>query len=85
MSSTRAIRASAGCSATRAPSKHMSFPSGPFILEEERAMYGAEPYANGMEETRVVIETFIRYAYEQQYIDRILKLEEIYPPNTYKL
>lgn len=65
--------------------KHMSFPSGPFILEEEKALYGAEPYANGMEETRVVIETFIRYAYEQQYIDRILKLEEIYPPNTYKL
>jgi len=65
--------------------KHLSFPSGPFILEEERAMYGAEPYANGMEETRVVIETFIRYAYEQRYIDRILKLEEIYPPNTYKL
>ena len=65
--------------------KHMSFPSGPFILEEEKALYGAEPYANGMEETRTVIETFIRYAYEQDYIDRILKLEEIYPSNTYKL
>jgi len=65
--------------------KHISFPSAVFILDEERQLYGKEPWANGMEETRHVIETFIRYAHEQQYIDRILKVEELYPANTHKL
>jgi 4,5-dihydroxyphthalate decarboxylase len=52
-----------------------------FAMEEERAIYGPNAWSQGLNETnRKVIETFVRYAYDQQYIDRILPLEELFAP-----
>jgi hypothetical protein len=65
--------------------KHLSFPSAVFIQEEERRLYGAEPWANGVAATRHVVEAFVRYAHEQGYIDRILPVEDLFAPNTLNL
>jgi 4,5-dihydroxyphthalate decarboxylase len=69
----------------RANPKHLSFPGGPFFLERQRAVYGPRPYAQGLEPNRKVLETFVRYAHEQAYINRRPALEELFPKNTLTL
>jgi 4,5-dihydroxyphthalate decarboxylase len=69
-----------------ANAKHISFPSGVFILEDEKRDYGPDnTYVHGLEPNRKVVEAFVRYAYEQNYIARLPKIEELFAPNTWKL
>jgi 4,5-dihydroxyphthalate decarboxylase len=52
-----------------------------FLLEEERAVYGPNAWSHGLNPTnRKVIETFVRYAHDQGYIDRVMSLEELFAP-----
>ena len=63
----------------RANPKHLSLPDGVFFLEQQRAVHGSTPYVHGIEPNRKVLETFVRYAHEQGYIDRLPTLEELFP------
>jgi len=65
--------------------KHLMLPRAVFILEEERATFGTDPWAHGLEPNRHVLETFIRYAHEQGYIPRRPALEELFAANTLSL
>ena len=61
--------------------KRLALSEAVFFLEEERAIYGPHAWSQGLNDTnRKVIETFVRYAHEQEYIDRILPLEELFVP-----
>jgi 4,5-dihydroxyphthalate decarboxylase len=59
--------------------KHTSLPDMVHFLEEQRAAYGPKPYVQGIEANRKVLDTFVRYAYEQGYIPRVPTLEELFP------
>ena len=59
--------------------KHLSCPDGVFFFEQQRAAYGTKPYVQGIEPNRKVLETFVRYCYEQGYIPRIPTLDELFP------
>ena len=61
--------------------KRLSMSEAVFFIEEERAVYGPNAWSQGLNPTnRKVIETFVRYAKDQGYIDRILSLEELFAP-----
>ena len=45
-------------------------------------MYGAYPWSHGINGNRHNIETFVRYAKDQEYIPRILTIEEMFAANT---
>lgn len=62
--------------------KHLSLPGAAFILEEERRDYGPEPWSHGVAGNRENVETFVRYAREQGYIDRIIPIEEFFAAGT---
>ncbi len=63
-------------------SKRLGLSEAVFFLEEERALYGANAWSQGLDaKNRKVIETFVRYAHDQGYIDRVAKLEELFTPN----
>jgi 4,5-dihydroxyphthalate decarboxylase len=68
-----------------ASSKHLSFPEAVFFLEEQRAIYGTQPWSHGLGGNGHIIETFVRYAHEQGYIARVPKLEELFAANTLSL
>jgi 4,5-dihydroxyphthalate decarboxylase len=65
-----------------ADSKHMSLPDAVFILEQQRAAYGDNAWAQGLGPNRKVIETFLRYAHEQGYIPRPMGVDELFAENT---
>ncbi len=65
-----------------ADSKHLTLPDAVFIIEQQRAAYGADPWAQGLVKNRHVIETFVRYAHEQGYTNRRLSVDELFAPNT---
>lgn len=62
--------------------KLMSLLDSVFILEQQRAAYGADPYVQGLKANRKIVETFVRYAHDQGYISRRLPVEELFAPNT---
>jgi len=65
--------------------KHLTLSRAIFTLEEERETFGPDPWANGLDSNRHVLETFVRYTYEQGYIDRVPALEELFAHNTLSL
>ena len=65
--------------------KHLTLPQAIFILEEERAVFGPNPWVHGLNPNRHGLETFVRYAHEQGYISRRPALEELFAPNTLAL
>ncbi len=65
-----------------ANAKHVTFPDTVFFLEEQRRVWGPNPWPHGMAANRHTAETFVRYAHEQGYIDRILSIEELFAENT---
>jgi len=69
----------------RADPKHLAFCEMVYTQEEERAIYGADPWAHGVEANRSALETFIRYANEQGYIPRRPSVDEIFAANTLSL
>ncbi len=62
--------------------RRLSVVQAPFILEDERATFGPDPWAQGIEPNRHVLETFVRYAHEQGFIDDQPKLEDLFAANT---
>ena len=53
-----------------------------FLMEQQRAAYGDNPYVHGFGPNRAVIETFLRYAHEQGYVARPMRAEELFVPET---
>ena len=51
-------------------------------LEEERALFGRDPWANGVKTNRANLEAFIGYSLEQGLISRRLSIEELFYPST---
>ncbi len=57
-----------------------------FIEEQQKAAYGANPYAQGLGgPNRKIVETFVRYAHDQGYISRRIPVEELFVPGTLDL
>jgi 4,5-dihydroxyphthalate decarboxylase len=50
--------------------------------DEERALLGADPWSYSVAANRVVLETLLDYAAEQQITDRRLAVEELFAPTT---
>ena len=67
---------------THGDPKHSAWCETVYTLEEERMIYGADPWAHGIKSNRAALETFIRYAHEQGYIPYRPDLETIFAPNT---
>lgn len=65
--------------------KHITSCEAVFTMEDERAIYGADPWAQGIAANRAALETFIRYASEQGYIPRQPVPEEVFAANTLAL
>ena len=62
--------------------KLMSLLDSVFVLEQQRAAYGATPYVQGLAANRKIVETFVRYAHDQGYISRRTPVEELFAPST---
>jgi 4,5-dihydroxyphthalate decarboxylase len=62
--------------------KMTSYVDSMFILEQQKAAYGDEPFRHGFMRNRKVMEDFIRYAHEQNYISRRMKPEELFVSET---
>jgi 4,5-dihydroxyphthalate decarboxylase len=58
--------------------KRLSLPGAAFIVEEEKRDYGAESWSHGVAGNEHNLETFVRYARDQGYIDRIIPLEKFF-------
>ena len=52
--------------------------------EEERALFGPDPWPYSIESSRVALETLLVYAFEQGLTDRKLSIEEIFAPGAPK-
>lgn len=63
-------------------SKCISMVDSVFIVEQQRAAYGAHPYVHGIGPNRKVMETFVRYAHDQGYISREIPIEELFVLDT---
>ena len=74
--------------------RHMEFQYGgglfcslPWLwshLEETRAQMGNDPFAYGLEENKAVLEIFLRYSYHQGMTTKLLSVNELFAPETYR-
>ena len=62
--------------------KHLSLPSAAFFLERDARDYGPEPWSHGVAANRHTVETFVRYAREQGYIEKIIPIEDFFAAST---
>ena len=62
--------------------KHLSLPSAAFFLEQDARDFGPEPWSQGVAANRHTVETFVRYAREQGYIEKIIPIEEFFAEST---
>lgn len=66
--------------------KMVSYVDSMFLLEQQQAAYGPNPYEHGLGPTnRKIMETFVRYAHEQGYISRQVPVDELFVPATFNL
>jgi 4,5-dihydroxyphthalate decarboxylase len=65
--------------------KYFSFLEAAFMMERQRRVFGKELYQHGLAANRHIIETFVRYANEQGYIDRRPAVDELFAENTLTL
>ena len=65
--------------------KMISYVDSMFLLEQQRAAYGDNPYRHGFAPNRPVLETFLRYAHEQGYISREAAVEDLFVRETLDL
>ncbi len=54
-------------------------------VEEQRLLLGNDPWPYGLENNRHVVETLATYLYEQGLADRLMKMEDLFAPNTLDL
>jgi 4,5-dihydroxyphthalate decarboxylase len=52
------------------------------LLEEEKAIFGRDWFAYGIEPNRPSIEALLQYTHEHGLTDRRVKLEELFAPST---
>jgi 4,5-dihydroxyphthalate decarboxylase len=62
--------------------KHLSLPSAAFFLEQDARDFGPEPWSQGVAANRHTVETFVRYAQEQGYIEKIIPIEDFFAEST---
>jgi 4,5-dihydroxyphthalate decarboxylase len=55
---------------------------GRHLFEEEREIFGADPWPHGLRKNRANLERFIGYSQDQGLIERKLTVEELFAPNT---
>jgi len=51
-------------------------------IDKTRELMGEDYWPYGLEPNRHVLETFLRYSYEQSLSKRLLKPEELFAPNS---
>ena len=54
-------------------------------LEEERALFGGDPYPYSLNENGLALRTLMQYMIEQGLLDREMELDDIFAPNTIRL
>jgi 4,5-dihydroxyphthalate decarboxylase len=54
---------------------------GRHLFEEERAVFGDDPWPHGIEKNRANLERFIDYSRDQGLIERKLEVEELFAEN----
>ncbi|MSQ53362.1 MAG: hypothetical protein EXR28_15940 [Betaproteobacteria bacterium] len=63
--------------------KMSSYMDSTFLVEQQRAAYGPNPYAQGLgDANRRIIETFVGYAHQQGYISRRIPVDELFVPGA---
>jgi 4,5-dihydroxyphthalate decarboxylase len=55
---------------------------GRHLFEEERQVFGADPWPHGIKKNRANLERFISYSLDQQLIDKQLGVEELFAEST---
>lgn len=55
---------------------------GRHLFEEEREVFGDDPWANGVRKNRANLERFIDYSTDQGLLARKVSVEELFAPNT---
>jgi 4,5-dihydroxyphthalate decarboxylase len=55
---------------------------GRHLFEEERQVFGADPWPHGIKKNRANLERFIGYSLDQQLIDKKLEVEELFAEST---
>ena len=60
--------------------KRFSFPTAVLFLEEEEERFGKDLWAHGIDANRAVLEKFVRYAREQEYISFEPQVNELFVP-----
>lgn len=54
-------------------------------VEEQQQILGDDPWPYGLEKNRHVVETLATYLYEQGLADKLMKMEDLFAPNTLDL
>jgi len=62
--------------------QRLSFAFGAAYVEEERAFFGKDPFAQGLRENRHDLETLIAFCDEQGVLDRRVTADELFSKNT---
>jgi 4,5-dihydroxyphthalate decarboxylase len=55
---------------------------GRHLFEEERRLFGNDPWANGVKRNRANLERFISYSLDQGLMERPLSIEELFHSST---
>lgn len=58
--------------------KRLSFPTAVLIVEEEEATFGKEPWAHGLAANEHVLQKFVQYAEEQNYVPYQPKIDDLF-------
>jgi 4,5-dihydroxyphthalate decarboxylase len=75
-------RAKEACSEYYDDPNWSRFVWGRHLYEEERDVFGADPWPNGTAKNRANLERFIEYSLDQGLIERKLRVEELFAPKT---
>jgi 4,5-dihydroxyphthalate decarboxylase len=68
-----------------AEAKYFSAPDAMYALEASRKAYGTNLYTHGLAANRTALQTLARYAFEQDYTDRMMQVNELFAPGTHAL
>jgi 4,5-dihydroxyphthalate decarboxylase len=61
--------------------KRLAFPSAVLILEEEKEIFGTDPWSHGLTaQNQIVLEKFVQYAHGQGYILEQPALDRLFAP-----
>ena len=75
---TRSVARVLDSTAARVP-----IPWGFSYAEDARALFGEDFYPYGLEPNRTTLEAFLRFAHEQGVCHRLVKPEELFPPQVH--